>query len=108
MTETEQVKAALAALADGETRRSPPEASGGQAVKDRPEPTDYRVVIERAVTATEDVDAAAAFVESVGLDRLERAVKRAEREVSGLADDGREALATFEEYRVAAGGPVDG
>lgn len=108
MTETERAKAALAALADGETRRAPRKASDGQAADEQPQPTDYRAVIERAVAATEDVDAAAAFVESVGLDGLERAVERAEREVSGLADDGREALATFEAYRVAAGGPVDG
>ncbi|MFC6756089.1 MULTISPECIES: hypothetical protein [Haloarcula] len=64
--------------------------------------TDYRAVIERAVDATGDIEAAAAFVESVGLGGLERAVERAEYEVSGLAADGREALATFERFRAAA------
>ena len=108
MTETERAKAALAALADGETRGATMEPSDGQVTDEQPKPADYRAVIERAVTATEDVDAAATFVESVGLDGLERAVERAEREVSGLADDGRAALATFEAYRAAAEGPVDG
>lgn len=111
MTESEQVKAALAALADGETCNSPPAETDVRTAGEQSEPTEsvtsYRAVIERAVAATEDLDAAAAFVESVGLDRLETAVGRAEREVSGLAADGREALATFERFRVAAQGSVE-
>ena len=130
VTESEQVKAALAALAEGEAEHSdgtPAQREvsdvtraqgevfewGGDetGASARPacgaDPADYRTVIERAVAATEDIEAAAAFVESVGLDGLESAVEQAEREVSGLAAEGREALATFERYRVAAQGPVD-
>ena len=143
MTDSEQVKAALAALAAGECQqpergrndvtsldangeRSDPRAqrptseatgdhgfewgTGGTTAEVTPErddgATDYRTIIERAVDATEDVEAAAAFVESVGLDRLEAAVETAEHEVSGLAADGRAALAAFERFRaVAAGSP---
>ena len=132
MTESEQVKAALAALAAGESepRAGPPAGrtadgatagysdgsdgvtSSAQPTSDQrtgggPPATDYRAVIERAVEATGDLEAAAAFVESVGLDRLEAAVERAALEVSGLADEGRDALATFERFRVAAQGPVE-
>lgn len=149
VTESEQVKAALAALAEGEPARGtatgkhgrqrreqdgpergggPPDertgggvahaqgtafgwgANGTAAQADTGEggvATDYRAVIERAADATEDIEAAAGFVESVGLDRLEWAVERAEHEVSGLAADGREALATFERFRAAAAGPVE-
>ncbi|MDS0281154.1 hypothetical protein [Haloarcula onubensis] len=133
MTESEQAKAALAALAAGESAgqsgsgtsgttgrargdscesatdgpATPPGLLDSDHVADIGPDADYRTVIERAVTATEDLDSAAAFVESVGLDGLEEAVRQAEREVSGLADDGREALATFERFRVAAQGPVE-
>ena len=111
VTDSKQVKSALAALADGEARASSPAERDARTAGERPEATgpatDYRTVIERAVAATDDLDAAASFVESVGLDGLERAVERAEREVSGLAADGREALATFERFRVAAQGPVE-
>lgn|GEM_PF-997320 len=127
MTESEQVKAALAALAAGECEQttgtsderpaSPtqdggfewgaPETTGQVAPEQRGATTDYRAVIERAVAATEDVEAAAAFVDSVGLDRLEAAVSAAEREVSGLAADGRAALATFERFRAAAAGATE-
>jgi hypothetical protein len=82
--------------------------SGPTVIREADGDAEYRLVIERAVAATEDIDAAAAFVESVGLDRLEAAVETAEREVSGLVAEGREALVTFERFRVAAEGPVDG
>jgi len=130
MTESEQAKAALAALANGECERSaeaPSERRERAATRARDDPFewgadgtasqtaaeradavgDYRAVIERAVEATEDVEAAAAFAESVGRDRLEAAVERAEREVSELAGDGREALETFERFRAAATGSTD-
>jgi len=111
VTDSEQVKAALAALADDKARTSSQVETDARRADERPvasgSATDYRAVIERAVTATDDLDAAASFVKSVGLDGLERAVERAEREVSGLAEDGREALATFERFRVAAQGPVE-
>jgi len=130
VTESEQVEAALAALAagDGEHGEGPPAQTekrestrtrgevfewGGDETASQAGPTaadavtDYRAVIQRAADATADIEAAATFVESVGLDGLESAVEQAEREVSGLAEDGREALATFERYRVAARGPVE-
>ena len=107
MTDSEQVKAALAALANGEKAESTDGAAQPEMLTESTggEEATYRRVIERAVAATEDIEAAATFVESVGLDRLEAAVDRAEHEVSGLAADGREALAAFERYRVAAAGP---
>jgi len=122
MTDSERAKAALAALADGEPARPDYTGTGDRhpSAGDSAEPspatpetggrTDrdaYQRVIERAVAATEDVEAAAEFVDDIGLDRLEDAVDRAEHEVSGLAEDGREALVTFERFRVAAQGPVE-
>lgn len=92
----DQVKAALAALADG-TDSTAPERS-------EDEFEDYRATIRRAVEAQNDLEAAAAFVEAEGLCELERAVERAEREVSGLAADGRDALAAFRAFRTAADG----
>lgn len=144
MTESEQAKAALAALAEGESERCEglsdeqtegargetdplgrergahrptsetaqergdvfewgPDETASQADSERADVSaDYRAVIERAQAATEDIEVAAAFVESGGLERLEQAVTQAEREVSGLAEDGRAALATFERFRAAA------
>ena len=125
MADSEQVKAALAALADRESPRDGRTRADGvcgheQSIQDEPavdegpqsagndaSEANYREIIERAVAATEDLDEAVEFVDTVGLDRLEAAVERAEHEVSGLADDGREALATFERFRVAAEGPVE-
>jgi len=112
MADSEQVKAALAALADGETAESKTETTTSTSMEWHGSPSEervaYRRIIERADAATADIEAAAEFVESVGLDRLETAVERAEHEVSGLAADGREALATFERFRVAAEGPREG
>jgi len=121
MTDSEQVKAALAALADGDAARDAetgePATGGpanepaarkrpaGRTVSDRP--AEHRAVIEQASSATDDVEAAAAFVEEIGVDRLETAVAEAEREVSGLAEDGRAALAAFEQFRAAADGSAD-
>ena len=104
MTDSDQAKAALAALADGDTEQDTTPATDEPQT---PESADYRRVIDRATRATEDIDAAAEFVETVGLDRLEAAVETADHEVSVLAESGREALATFERFRVAAAGPVD-
>ena len=123
MADSDQAKAALAALADGESGHGEGAGTGEPHRHDRGESRDghagalastapergeagasYRAVIERAVAATEDLDAAAEFVDTVGMDRLEAAVKTAEHEVSGLAGDGREALATFERFRAAAEG----
>ena len=109
MTDSEQVKAALAALASGDAPESTDDTARPETLTESTSgAVAYRQVIEQAVAATDDVEAAAAFVESVGLDRLEAAVERAEHEVSGLAADGREALAAFERFRVAAAGPREG
>ncbi|KAA9396829.1 hypothetical protein Har1130_03170 [Haloarcula sp. CBA1130] len=121
MADTDQVKTALTALADGEGDNGD---DGGRAtrVADREDDSsagrmeshetggdaDYRTVIERATEAIDDVDAAVAFVETVGVGRLEAAVEQAEHEVSGLADEGRAALRAFRRYRDAAAGPGDG
>ncbi|MBX0293476.1 hypothetical protein [Haloarcula nitratireducens] len=116
MTDDEQVRAALAALAGGEgetaaesdagDRRSLVRATSEReaGANDGDESEDYRAVIERAATATKDVEAAAQFVEDVGLAALESAVERAEREVSELATEGRAALAAFERFRSVADG----
>jgi len=86
-----------------------PDGTASQAAPERADASaDYRAVIKRAQAATEEIEAAAEFVESGGLDRLEEAVTEAEREVSGLAEDGRTALATFERFRVAAAESVEG
>ena len=146
MTDSNQVKEALAALADGKAgqddRTDGPSAAktaDSSAVRERSRhrtgadqqtdsgrgtgadqqtdsgrrtgadrPTEYRAIIERASNATDDIDAAAAFVEEIGVTRLETAVAEAEREVSGLADDGRVALAAFERFRAAADGTDGG
>lgn len=115
MADSDQVKAALTALADGEVDRQAGvepapvgdrvDGGAGQPAATADESdADYRTVIERATDATEDLDAAVAFVETVGVGRLEAAVAQAEHEVSGLADDGRAALRAFRRYREAAAG----
>jgi hypothetical protein len=120
MADSDQVKAALSALADGEGGNS--DDSGVARVADREGDSsagrmgahetdadaDYRTVIERATRATDDLDDTIAFVETVGVGRLEAAVSQAEHEVSGLADEGRTALRAFRRYRDAAAGPGDG
>ena len=115
MTDSDEAKAALAALAagDGTSDRTSEVSDGShgpsatETAGQRAGATADRAVIERAVAATTDIDAAAEFVDSVGLDRLESAVETAEQEVSGLTEDGRAALATFERFRIAAEGPVE-
>ena len=118
MTDSKQVKAALAALADGDAPRKveTDESTAGRASASSlsredsesgavsGQPAEYRAVIKRASKATDDVEAAAAFVEEVGVARLETAVADAERELSGLAEEGQDALAAFERFRAAADG----
>ncbi|MFC7155234.1 hypothetical protein ACFQPA_07165 [Halomarina halobia] len=71
-------------------------------------PNRDRTVVERAVAARGDVALAAAFVESVGLPRLRRAVACGPagegREGCDPGDEGRAALRAFERYRAAARG----
>jgi hypothetical protein len=118
MTDSDQVKAALAALADGEigsdddgksTRRAcwDDGSVSWEATDETDGDADYREVTERAAEATSDLDDAAAFVETFGVGRLETAVTQAEHEVSGLADEGRAALREFRRYRDAATGTDD-
>lgn len=64
----------------------------------------YRETIERATAAVDDVEAAAQFVEDVGVDELKQAVEHADRSVSACADDGRHALAVFRDFKEAAEG----
>ncbi len=85
------VKRALQSLAGGGEEPSPDDAGG-----------EYRETIERADAAVDDLDAAAAFVEDVGLAELERAVARAETDLRATASDGRAALSAFREFRAAA------
>ena len=121
MADSDQVKAALAALADEESDNSDDKgnaigvadredgcSAGRIGTRDTGGDADYRTVIERATEATDDLDEAVAFVETFGVGRLEAAVAQAEHEVSGLADEGRAALRAFRRYRDAAAGPSDG
>ena len=120
MADSDQVKAALTALAAGEvdnddggeaTRATDREdgcSTGRIGTRDTGGDADYRTVIERATEATDDLGEAVTFVETFGVGRLETAVTQAEHEVSGLADEGRAALRAFRRYRDAAAGPGDG
>lgn len=83
MVDVPAAKRALAALAHRD--------SGG-----------HREVIDRADDAVDDVAVAAAFVETVGLDRLRRAVEEARDPETRRR--GRRALAAFERYRRVARG----
>jgi len=111
VTDSDQVKAALAALAAGDGDASvtdePASARTGSGAVVSDEHAEYRQIIDRATAATDDIEAAAEFVDSTGLDQLREAVNRAEREVSGLATEGRAALDAFERYRLAAKGPPE-
>lgn len=64
-----------------------------------------RVVVERADAATEDVEAAAEFVETVGLTELELAVQRADSQQ--VRERGERALAAFRRFRAAATGDLE-
>lgn len=111
VTDSDQVKAALAALAEGrESDTDGATAKDGATATATPtgaENDDYRRIIDRAAAATDDVELAAEFVESTGVERLREAVERAEQEVSGRATAGREALDAFERYRLAARAPPE-
>ncbi|WP_202614402.1 hypothetical protein [Halostella litorea] len=87
MVDVPTAKRALAALARGERAGD-------------------REVVRRASAATEDVAHAAAFVETVGLDRLREAVRDASDR--RMRRRGARALAEFERFRRAAHGDGDG
>lgn len=102
MTDVATVKSVLARLANGE---GPIDGQADELTTPRTgSPARYRRVIETASAATQDLEVAAEFVADGGIERLEAAVEHAEREVSSCADEGREALETFREYRRAADG----
>jgi hypothetical protein len=66
---------------------------------------DYRTVIDRASDAVTDLEDAADFVESTGLDELAAAVKEAEDDGDyAAARRGRRALETVRAFRRAAAG----
>ena len=66
---------------------------------------DERTVIERADAATRDLEAAAEFVASVGLEELAAAIEAVDD--PALAERGRRALAAFRRARAAAAGDLD-
>lgn len=63
---------------------------------------DAAAIIEQADTAIDDIDAAAEFVDSVGLDRLAAAVKATDDPTR--RETGERALEAFRRFRVAASG----
>ena len=66
---------------------------------------DETVVIERADTATESLEAAAEFVETTGLAELAAAVETVED--PALSARGERALSAFRRFRAAAEGRLD-
>ena len=66
---------------------------------------DDAMVVRRAAAAVDDLDAAATFVEEVGLDRLEVAVEAVQEPT--LRAQGSRALAEFERFRAAAAGDLE-
>ena len=92
MATTATVKRALAALAARtDVERGP-----------------HVAVIDEAEAALGDLDRAAGFVDSVGLDRLETAVDTAETAGdAAAADRGAEALDAYRAFRQAAAGQPD-
>lgn len=99
MPGTDHAADVLEALADGASTTPAAETQESSVSAD-----DYREVVDRAVAARGDIDAAARFCDEIGLDRLDRAIEQAEGELSRRAEQGREARAAFERYRDAAAG----
>lgn len=65
----------------------------------------YVAVIDEADAARTDLQRAAAFVDAVGLDRLDEAIAAADRQGDeATADRGRDALAVYRSFREAAAG----
>ena len=86
MVSTDDVKRALSALATRtDTARRP-----------------YAAVIDEADAARDDLQRAAGFVKAVGLDRLDEAIRDAERDGrADLAERGRVALESYRRFRAA-------
>lgn len=66
---------------------------------------DPESVVDRAAAAVDDLEAAAEFVEDVGVDGLERAVETADD--PAVRARGERALAAFRRFRAAAAGDLD-
>jgi hypothetical protein len=91
-------KRALAALArDGSESGASGESTDWNSVH---EASDHRDVVDSAASAVTDVEEAAAYVETVGLDRLRRAVERVPDRRTQRR--GQRALASFERFRRTA------
>ena len=84
---------------------APPDPDGVKASLRLLADGDDRVVIERADAATRDLDAAAEFVETTGLDELAAAVESVDD--PDLAERGDRALSAFRRFRAAAAGRLD-
>ena len=68
---------------------------------------DPESVVDRAAAAVDDLEAAAAFVDDVGVDRLARTVEATDD--PAVSARGERALAAFRRFRAAAAGePVAG
>jgi len=67
---------------------------------------DDRQIVDRAAEAVDDLEAAAAFVERVGLSDLESALERVDD--PELESRGRRALEAFRAFRRAAAGEASG
>lgn len=98
MVDVPTAKRALAALArDGSESGASGEPSDWNGAD---QATDHRDVVDSAAAAVADVEEAAAYVETVGLDRLRRAVDRVPDRRTQRR--GQRALASFERFRRAA------
>lgn len=98
MVDVPTAKRALAALArDGSESGASGESTDWNSVH---EASDHRDVVDSAASAVSDVEEAAAYVETVGLDRLRRAVERVPDRRTRRR--GQRALASFERFRRAA------
>lgn len=84
---------------------TPSDGDGVRSALRRLTESDERAVIERADATTDDLDAAAEFVEVVGLTELERAIERADAPIRVAR--GKRALRAFRRFRRAAAGDLD-
>ena len=100
------------ASADGEADRTSADRTGADGEADRARVAlrrlagdDDATVVRRATAGVEDLEAAAAFVEEVGLDRLEVAVEAVQEPT--LRAEGTRALEAFGRFRAAAAGDLE-
>lgn len=86
-------------------RPEQPDPDGVRASLRRLADADERTVIKRAEAATRDLEAAAEFVRTMGVDELAAAVETVED--PDLAARGERALERFRRFRRAAAGDLD-